>query len=385
MMQRKQGNNNYKPTINMAVDYKPSAMQTKKRSKRWARWLLLTLVFAIVLAIGFTFVTFRDGYWPAKIENVKIHQRHYTTGIVGNKNMLSVMSYNVKSMESSEKDFIYTGENSDDWTSTDTVVTTINNMAKLIEDNNPDIILLQEVDIASKRTQNINEVEALLDKISDEYQYWACAPYLKTRTRTGHVDMQLCTISKYPITQATRYALPNTDNNNLLTRQFQEKRAILGTTIKINGKDYQIYNLHLSRYAQHTSATNPQLTILEDLMANHSDNRFIVGGDFNMLPDKKFLQYVSQAQQMFYTQEDQHFKQFFQRYQSIPTLQDLNGANFKNYFTFLDDDGNGYTPDRTIDYFFIPQSMKLLSYKVVNNDLSLVLSDHIPIIVTVAL
>jgi len=92
------------------------------------------------------------------------------------------------------------------------IAKTLKEVARIIQDENPDVILLQEVDDGAKRTDYEDQLASLLPLLPKEYACYASAFYWKASfvphpRIMGAAGMKLSTISKYKMTEAVRHQL----------------------------------------------------------------------------------------------------------------------------------------------------------------------------------
>ena len=117
---------------------------------------------------------------------------------------------------------------------------------------NPDIILFQEIDRESKRTQYIDQVQWLLDHT--DMNYAAYASMWKAQTipsdGIGRIDAGNAVLSKWYIESAERVQLPLRGDQDDLTLLFYLRRNILKAKIAIPDQDdlYAV-NVHATAFA----------------------------------------------------------------------------------------------------------------------------------------
>lgn len=107
---------------------------------------------------------------------------------------------------------------------------------------------------------------------------------------------------------------------------------------------------------------------------------WVLGGDFNLLPyDEAAYVRLAPEQQKYFNPESE-LKFLTDKYQVIPTTEDTNGADFEKWFTRWPNDPSILGPDRTLDYFFLPDMLEFGMYYVRIKD-TLHISDHLPVVV----
>ncbi len=153
---------------------------------------------------------------------------------------------------------------------------------------NPDIIFLQEVDVESKRTQYIDQVQWLLDHT--DFNFGAYASMWKAQVipsdGLGRMDNGNAILSKWPVADAERIQLPLRGDIDALTKYFYLRRNVIKARIEIPGTD-NVYavGIHSSAFATDDTKQqqiNKYIEILDNI--NSSSGVFISGGDLNAIP-----------------------------------------------------------------------------------------------------
>ncbi len=267
---------------------------------------------------------------------------------------------------------------------------TIDEVARIICEQDPDIILLQEVDDGSKRTDYQDQLELLLAKISPDYTCFTSAFYHKAsfvpHTKIwGSVGMKLSTLSKFRIDQSIRHQLA-LKQDFWLKRRYDLKRAILETRLPVaNSKEFIVMNTHLSAFAQGEDTMQKQVKQVKDLLDQCVSNghSFIIGGDFNLLTSGANRMRLLDRFKAYY-QEESELRVLTDAYPCIPSVEDTNGPQRERWFTHYPNDPAATGPDRTIDYIFYSQNLETGRYFVVQ-DSTLHISDHLPIIMELSI
>jgi len=301
---------------------------------------------------------------------------------------IKVMSWNVQYMAGKNYVFFYDlidGSGPDKRPSAADIAVTLKEVARIIRRENPDIVLLQEVDDHARRTDYEDQLARLLELLPADYKFHASAFYWKSSfvphpKIMGAVGLKLSTISKYNIAKAIRHQLPLRPVS-ALRQWFDLKRAVIETRLPVRGgNDFIVMNTHLSAFAQGEDTMQRQVDALKILMDQYSAEgaAWIIGGDFNLLPTDAAYQGLPDHLQAYYRKETE-LKRLTSSYSSMPSLAEASGPLSRNWFTFFPNDPRVNGPDRTIDYIFYSQNLRLGPHRVIQ-ETTLHISDHLPLV-----
>lgn len=172
--------------------------------------------------------------------------------------------------------------------SEDEVVNNLSEIAAIINRIEPDILLLNEIDILSKRSAYIDQVQWLLDATYLNYGAYASvwkAQYIPS-DGLGRMNMGNAVLSRFPISEAKRLKLPLRGDQDELTKYFYLRRNILKTKINVPEMD-NVYVLvtHLAAFSTDDTKKRQVDRFKAELDRLHySGALFIAGGDLNLLP-----------------------------------------------------------------------------------------------------
>jgi len=305
---------------------------------------------------------------------------------------IKLYNQNVQFMAGKNYVFFYDLPNNtgpDERPSASDISQTLHGLATLIKQQDPDIILLQEVDDGSKRTDYADQLAELLALLPDDYAchassfYWQNA-YLPHPRIMGAVGMKLSIISKYKITSATRTQLSLIPQDPI-SQLFNLKRALLDVRLPIKGSgEIAILNTHLSAFSKGTNALEKQVSQIDKHLAslNKTNTPWVLGGDFNLLPPSGYT-LLAQKQRVTY-QPLSAIELLYKNHAAIPSHQTLESENRQHWFTYFPNDPQVQHPDRTIDYYFYSAKLSLTNAFVASKQ-SQALSDHMPIIASFTL
>ncbi|MDR1347560.1 MAG: endonuclease/exonuclease/phosphatase family protein [Prevotellaceae bacterium] len=236
-----------------------------------------------------------------------------------------------------------------------------------------DFILLQEVDINSKRSYNINEFREIQTAIPSFYSYFsinyntAFVP-VPIKKPTGKILSSLVFCTKNEVCSLKHFAYPNT--MKLPSRTFLYDRCFIAARYNLkNGKQLLVINTHNSAFDSGKQRLE-ELSFLKRFVTYEYNmgNYVIVGGDWNQVPPScvEDVQAVKNFTAIkiphdFFPDDWQWFAG------NTPTNRYLD----KPYTA-------GQSSTATIDFFLASPNVECANIKVV--DLEFANSDHNPVI-----
>ena len=160
-------------------------------------------------------------------------------------------------------------------------------ISRYLNEEKPDITLLQEVDRSSQRSHGINESHYILSNTEGAYTATFATnhkmlfiPY--PIPPIGKVDSGLLTTSVYDINFSSRIAIPSPFGWPKKTISL--KRCLMVDRMPINGtdKDLIVINLHLEPYTDEKTHELQMKTIMDIMSEEYQKGNYVVaGGDFN--------------------------------------------------------------------------------------------------------
>ena len=148
-----------------------------------------------------------------------------------------------------------------------------------------DLVLLQEVDLSSKRSFHINEAEVFRAGLSmgKAFAYNFKAPFVPYPIPfIGKVESGLLSLSNLKVEEAWRVSLPNAHSWPI--RLANLKRALLVQRLPIDGSDQSLVliNLHLEAYTTDEQRQKQLDTLFSLMEAEYKQGNYVIaGGDFN--------------------------------------------------------------------------------------------------------
>ncbi|MCB1191080.1 MAG: endonuclease/exonuclease/phosphatase family protein [Leptospiraceae bacterium] len=301
---------------------------------------------------------------------------------------IKVISWNLQYLAGKTYVFYYDlpdGSGPDERPSTEEIKKTAAEVARVIQDEKPDIILFQEIDDGAKKTDYEDQLAKLLKLLPKDFKchtstfYWK-ADFIPHPHIMGSVGMKLSTISKYKIKSASRHALP-TIPDDILKKQFNFKRAILEARLPVKEqKDFVVLNTHLDAFAQGSNTMEMQVKKIHGLLTKLTQEKvlWVIGGDFNLLPADFDIHNIHPSQQSYYNPKSE-ISILFDSFSSAATKEDLNGPNKEKFFTTVPNNPSISRLDKTIDYLFYSDTLRLANYRVRQEDTQKI-SDHLPLV-----
>jgi endonuclease/exonuclease/phosphatase family metal-dependent hydrolase len=301
---------------------------------------------------------------------------------------LRVLSWNVQFMAGKDHVFFFDlldGSGPDERPGAADVARTLGEVARVIGDEAPDVVLLQEVDHGAARTDHADQLRALLERLppgafpcrASSY-YWKAA-YVPHPRIHGAVGMTLAVLSRFRLSSALRHQLA-TMPGDLLTRQFDLKRAVLEVRLPVEGGgELAVLDTHLDAFAQGNDTMERQVREVDGLLAGLSAKGvpWVIGGDFNLLPPGPAYEQLAKDQRAYFNPVTEAAPLF--AHQAVPSLEELNGADRARWFTHFPNDPAVRGPDRTIDYLFLDRRLGLGAHHVRSLD-TRAISDHFPVV-----
>ncbi|MFC1746942.1 endonuclease/exonuclease/phosphatase family protein [Candidatus Neomarinimicrobiota bacterium] len=272
------------------------------------------------------------------------------------------------------------------------------NMERLvakIRDLNPDILLIQEVDVDSKRSNYMDQLQYILDHT--DLNYAAYASHWKVQyvpsDGIGRVNNGNAILSRWPVADAERIALDLRTDQSALVRLFYVRRNILKARVSIPGYDDSLYivNIHAAAFSHDGTKLlhiNRFITELDALDSQGSV--FIAGGDLNSIPpdtsskqsdfsDSICEDEMWQADDYMEEVRDGWLVSLYQDYHTAIPFENFISDNAAYYTHTTQSDGPF---NRKIDYLFANTEWVQGSGIVYNQDMGsgvTRLSDHVPI------
>ncbi len=247
-------------------------------------YLLLVLVGAFLLFLLYATV---DDYRPAEITNLPVEGE---TPAIPDTARITLLNWNIgyAGLDAS-MDFFYDG-GEQMRPSEEGVTANLEGIQEILSPyNGCDFILLQEVDLDSKRSYHLDQVHSIGEGFPGYTAFFGTnydvffVP-IPLSEPMGKVESGLLTLSKQNALGVDRHSFPG--NYAWPMKLFMLDRCFLVARFPVsNGKELLVINTHNSAYDDGTLRTQQMEYLKEFLITEYSvGNYVIVGGDWNQTP-----------------------------------------------------------------------------------------------------
>lgn len=223
----------------------------------------------------------------------------------------------------------------------------LDRIAKIIIEQNADIVSLNEIENNVKKTDCINQVEYIAKKTN---MYFAFGPNLIGDDGcNGKGEFGNAILSKYKIISF--------QNHQLFRKNKEEPRGCLEAAIEIDGKKYTFLTAHLDCHRQEEIRNNQARDILK--IIREKEMPVIFAGDMNA-----------------YIRTDGNDVENAAKIFTSNLYDTININPSQKYSKTLIGGKN------RIDFIFVNKILEdsILSYKILNDGIAAIASDHYPVI-----
>ncbi len=258
--------------------------------------LMGILSLVIILGVLLGILTLKE-YKPALVEDLRIENNQNQT--VKRLQEMKVMTFNIGYAGLGEnEDFVMDGGKQGIPENKEVVLDYFEGIKQIIEDYPSDFYLMQEVDIQSRRSYDINQLLGVSSDLgqsySSQFAYNYKAPFVPFPVSftdyLGHVESGIATFTNYRVESSTRYQFPGSFSWPL--RIANLKRAMMVSVFDVENSEQDLYivNLHMSAYDSSGTLREQEMAFLKAFLEEQDQlgNYVIVGGDFNQtFPEAK--------------------------------------------------------------------------------------------------
>ncbi|NJO03168.1 MAG: endonuclease/exonuclease/phosphatase family protein, partial [Bacteroidia bacterium] len=228
---------------------------------KFLKWFLGLILLLLIAALAFVYFS---TYHPKALEPMPVVSPASAPRLRAGQT-LKALSWNIQYLAGKDYIFWYDlpdGSGPDIQPSSQAIAATVEGVARIITQENPDIILLQEVDENARRSYYEDQLKKLLTLLPAAYCcyteafYWKAA-YVPHPKVQGRVGMKLVVLSKYQMQSAWRHQLALIERKHWydwVEQQFNLKRALQEVYLPVEGgRELVVGNTHLSAFAQGTN------------------------------------------------------------------------------------------------------------------------------------
>ena len=285
----------------------------------------------------------------------------------------------------------------------DSVKIIMQKIADTLHAMDADIVLLQEVDIESKRSGFMDQVQFLLDNTNLNYGAYASVMEVDFvfSDGLGRINTGNAILSKFELTEAKRIKLRlRTDQSTLVQYGYARRNIVKAKIPELSqgANDFYAVNIHATAFAtddtkqQHINKYVETLTDLQD-----SDDYFVTGGDLNSVPPGSVTDFCASDKcdgeecDEDYENNKAYQGSYFEHFEGEPDIlvplynsfsAAINSAdaNLSSHFTHAPStsyERNNIKYDRKLDYLFTNKNW--VDGTTRTHQTSWQISDHMPV------
>lgn len=367
----------------MSTEEKP--VKKKKSVLKKILLCFLLLLLAVILVVGGYFIYVFAVYYRIP-DNTPLTPEGNNKEVVQLGVEYTAMTYNIGfGAYTPEYSFFMDGGEYSRAFSKESVIEATNGSLSLVKAYDPDILLLQEVDVDSDRSYHVNQTELFRNGMNGTASYSDVfcmnfdSPYLFYPVTDPHGKSVsgLMTFTKFEITSSLRRSFPVADS---VMKLVDLDRCYSVTRVPVeNGRELVIFTIHMSAYGNSDEVRLGQKQMLKDDMEKEIGlgNYVICGGDFNhdLLAEEDTTEVRGWAYPFprSFVPEGMHF--------AVDALssEELNSVVFS-----CRDADIPYDPEKSyrilVDGFILSDNITQLDYYTVDNGFRY--SDHNPVVLT---
>ncbi len=280
--------------------------------KKFFKAVFIILIIALVLAAGAAawgiyYLTDHE-YKPENIEKIDCYGM--ATKSVNPGNTVTLLTYNIAYGACDESyDLLFEGGTKVFAESSDKVISNLNGITDTITAAKADVVLLQEVDLDSNRTFNIDEASIITTKYSDSsigFAYNHCCEYIPypIDNRLGKVNSGMLIVNKFNVDKAERVSLSNSYTEPAAACQPKSCFIVQRVPVLNSTKELVVINVQLDKYDSVEARENQYKEITEFMQLEFAKGSYVIaGGCFNGI-------FPSAAKDKYPVSNTDHFEPF---------------------------------------------------------------------------
>lgn len=338
--------------------------------------LLLLLSLPLLYVLAHLTLAYITKYKPSQVETLVVNEKVNEKSISTTDSSLTFLIWNVGyGGLGKDVDFFYDGGKMV-ITPEDLVRKYISGINSYIESQKDvDFILLQEVDINSRRSKGVNMFEGIQSILENHYSIFALnykvrfLPFPWTEP-LGRITSGIGTFSKSKPSKSNRVAFPGI--TDFPRKLFYLERCMMVNRYPLaNGKELIVVNTHLEAYDD-GGVKKKQMALMKEWLEKEykSGNYVVIGGDWNIAPpdfDVHKWEKEKENEPLYLMKNDPNYIKGW-KYAYDPNVP----TNRKN-----DKPMNDKTFTTVIDYFYV--SPNVIIEEVLGVDAKFEHSDHNPV------
>lgn len=312
--------------------------------------LVIALLVISSLCVFLGYINFNE-YKPAEIEDLEIINN--TKSVINTNTDLNLLSYNISySILDENAEYYFEGGFSAKAYSKKQVENNLNSISDFLTKNHYDFIMLQDVDVKSKRSYEIDQFNHIQDKLKNYGNIFnpihnvSFIPY-PINMPLGQVYCGDAVFSKYRANSSERYALPS--DKKWPMKMFDQKEAFSTTKFNLsNGKKLILLNFNLNDNSINDKTKLLQIKEIKNYIEEEykKGNYIIAGSNFGyILHDSPYKCLERFPQGLSYPPKDFEMKNFKFVYDtkyptfrsaSMPYIKDKNFTSITDGFLVSD-------------------------------------------------
>lgn len=354
---------------------------------RRTRWLPRLLLGPLVLGLALAGLVYALTDHPQPTQAADVTCPEDTPPLRAGQDV-KILSWNVQYLAGRGYVFFYdtlAGNGPDTRPTPESIARTLDEVVDVIRAENADVVMLQEVDRDSKRTDYADQLQLIQARLGGRYPctattYYHRAAFVPHPSIMGKVGLSLSTLSKTSIEVATRYQLPRICGDPV-TVAFNFKRAVLGVTLPVQGsRPLTALHTHMDAFAQGCDTMQKQVAVVQELL-DATPSPWVMGGDFNLLGTRAAYDRLRERERAYFNPQTE-LAPLMDNYESFPSRAQIDSGEARFITHFANDPAVG-RPDRTIDYFFYSAGLPRTAERIRQDDPKI--SDHYAMLTTVRL
>ncbi len=264
----------------------------------------------------------------------------------------------------------------------DEVLDTLGRIASAIQQMNPDIVLLQEVDFEADRSGGVDQLEWLQRATKMPYSAsivtwnprYVPFPYQDPKNWIGQVTSGQAVLSRFPLQHNRRFVLPQPVKNPFWYNWFYLHRSVQQLDVQISARRWiKVYNLHLEAFDGTNRAKQSRIVVQQVRNSMKPGQEMILGGDLNALPPEASAHHGFSDE----PDLDYRFDDTIAYLRRELNLQEAGAGVDHSQLTFP-----AKRPNRRLDYLYASNSWIVVGGGAVSQ--SDPPSDHLPVVMVLS-